>query len=548
MVFSFCLLVPSKQAEQIGNASLCEFDIMNADGVKQTFEDFTKIDKVWLIFFDITLYPDTFSNKSGLDTTHMNGLTRWIWVSRKHSNLLTHPVDFDVITFQLSKNVEETISVFVNASFIFEHRNLDNYSICVESLYGTIFKTILDGNKTNWLFCNRYFKGQDFKYILYMFSGSWLGYDFACFDSDHQTVAKATYIRKGTVNVIINIFIIVLCMYLPLFVLLLPSRYNVDQSNVQFYRKGEYPNSFARLMFRLHDIPKQDLTNEIHNIKDWFDQYDITLYKPEIHMSSCLFIITLATFIFEDLYIKKVISDYTFFPDTFHFWVSNIYVNVLLLTFSYLLAIPSLIMAISYFSEISSEFYSINPLGSIKIAEVWKNVEQEEKLYFGYTKFALKFLHRMSLFFNLDLWATSLTFPCSSESCLSKMCNIIIVCGAIILNFCLYFLFLMVPGIYFVLECFLCLPVKIAGLIICSEKKNYLLYMFRSSDDIGVWIEFVIYALLSKCNSICSTIYNIRYFCSGSSFCECFRNCVFILGRCFVNLYLCSKIYFFLSY
>lgn len=479
MVFCFCLFGSSTQDRHMSNSSLCDFNIINEDEVKRQFEDYSKIDNVWLIFFDISLSPKTFKNESGLDTQHMNGLTRWIWVSRKHSNLLTYPVDFDVITFQISKNVEKTISVFANVSFIFEQRNLQNYFICIESLYGNIFKTVLNGNKTDWLYCNRYFKGQDYKYILFMFTGSWLGFDFACFDSFHQTVASAIYIKKGTVNVIINIFIIVLCMYLPLFFLLLPNRYNADQSNVRFYRKGDYPNSFARLLFRLHDIPKQP-KKDIDSVEDWWSQYDITMFKPEIHISSCVYIITLATFFFEDHYIKQVIPDYTFFPETFHSLTSkvkNIQTNLFLLTLSYMLTIPFFIMAISYFSQMNSELYSINPFGCIKIKDVWQNVEKEEEIYFGYTKFALKFLHRISLFFSLDLWATIFTFPCKGDGYLSNMCNIVTVCFAFILNFCLYFLFLMVPGIYFVLEWFVCLPFKIIYLSF-KNSKNYCDYAF----------------------------------------------------------------------
>lgn len=246
----------SKQGGHQENTSICRFDIEAGGDAKHTFEDFTKMENAWLIYFDITLIPDPFIANTIFDGKQINGLTRWIWVSRKHSNLLSYPVDLDVITFQLSKNVEKKMAVVANASFLFDSINLDTYSICIESLYGTILENILNRNKTDWMFCNRYFEGQSYKFLLYELTGAWLGFDFACFDSVHDTVTSVTYIKKGTVNIVINIFFIVLCLYLPLLFLFLPNRYNVEQENVKFYRKGEYPNSFSRLILRLNDTPK----------------------------------------------------------------------------------------------------------------------------------------------------------------------------------------------------------------------------------------------------------------------------------------------------
>lgn len=223
LIFTFYGL--SKQDEYSVNVSLCEFEIVNKNDVKRTFDYLTKLDNVWLINFNIEILPKTFIFNTGFDKKQSYGLQRWIWVPRKHSYILSYPLDLDVVTFQLSQNVEKHISVIANASFIFDDRKLDDlYSMCIESLYGAILENILHANKTNWLFCNRYFDEQYYKNVLYELTGSWLGYDFICFDSLHHTQDSATHIKKGTVNVAINIFIMILCLYLPLLYLLLPYR------------------------------------------------------------------------------------------------------------------------------------------------------------------------------------------------------------------------------------------------------------------------------------------------------------------------------------
>ncbi|CAC5380438.1 unnamed protein product [Mytilus coruscus] len=301
----------SKQDEHSANVSLCKFDIMNVDEVKRTFEDFNSMDNVWLIYIDLTLQPATFIDETKFDDKQINGLTRWTWVPRKHSYLLTYPVDLAAITFRISRNVEKQIAVSVNASFMFDKMNLQNYSMCIESLYATILENILNGNKTDWFFCNRYFEGQDYKTVLYELTGSWLGYNFACFDSIHHKVTSATFIKTGTVNIVINIFIFLLCLYFPLLFLLMPDRFNIDRDDARFYRKGEYPYSFARIILRMHDTHIQE-TAEISSVEEWLDQFDIKQYKPEIHVFSFLYIVTLVMYILENNFIKQKLLDLLF--------------------------------------------------------------------------------------------------------------------------------------------------------------------------------------------------------------------------------------------
>lgn len=497
-IFTFCGL--SKQDEHSVKDSLCEFEIVNRDDVKRTFEYLTKLDNVWLINFDITILPETFITTTGFDNKQKNGIQRWIWVPRKHSYILSYPLDLDVVTFQLSQNVVKNISVNANASFLLKDSKLDDlYFMCIESLYDAILENILHANKTNWLFCNRYFDGQYYKNVLYELTGSWLGYDFICFDSFHLTQDSATYIKKGTVNVAINIFIMILCLYLPLLYLLLPYRYNTCLEDVQFYRKGEYPNSLARLTLRLHDVSKQKI-KEINSVEEWFEQFDINQFKPEIHVFSLLYIITLSTYSFGNQYIKILIPDYNYFPEFFKSWNSDINLcwDTLLFTISFFVNIPLFIIAMSFFSQSNSIYVSLNPFGRIHVKDVLTSIEEEENMYVGYTKFALKFLHRIDLFFSFNLWATSFNFVYKYEKDLpwySQLCNIVISIFVFIGNFCLYVVFLLIPINYFLLDCFVVFPFRFIMFMHKndSKKENNLrnLTMYYSFS----YILFVVYAI-----------------------------------------------------
>lgn len=496
-IFTFCGL--SKQVEHSVKDSLCEFEIVNRDDVKRTFEYLTKLDNVWLINFDITILPETFITTTGFDNKQKNGIQRWIWVPRKHSYILSYPLDLDVVTFELSQNVEKNISVIANASFLLKDSKLDDiYSMCIESLYDAILENILHANKTNWLFCNRYFDGQFYKNVLYELTGSWLGYDFVCFDSFHHTQDSATYIKKGTVNVAINIFIMVLCLYLPLLYLLLPYRYNTCSEDVQFYRKGEYPNSLARLTLRLHDVPKQEI-KEINSVEEWFEQFDINQFKPEIHVFSLLYIITLSTYSFGNQYIMILIPDYKYFPEYFKSWNSDIspLFDTVLFTISFFVNIPLFIIAMSFFSQSNSIYVSLNPFGRIHVKDVLTSIEEEENMYVGYTKFALKFLHRIDLFFSFNLWATSFNFVykwekgCSCSSVLYNICNILISIFVFIGNFCLYVVLLLIPINYFLLDCLVVFPFR------------FIMFMHKSDTKMGIclilysfsYMLFVLYAI-----------------------------------------------------
>lgn len=76
---------------------------------------------------------------------------------------------------------------------------------------------------------------------------------------------------------------------------MLPKRYNISKNEMRYYKKEEYPNSFARLILGLHDTPKHE-TSEANSI----EKFNIYQFKPEIHIFSLLYI--------EQLHPQKIIS------------------------------------------------------------------------------------------------------------------------------------------------------------------------------------------------------------------------------------------------
>lgn len=103
-------------------------------------------------------------------------------------------------------------------------------------------------------------------------------------------------------------------------------------------------------------------------------------------------------------------------------------------------------------------FFSLNPCGIIYVKDVLKNVEPEKIRYVGYTKFAMKFLDRMSCFFTLNLWTISFKYIFTADGYLSKIWNTVLTSLALFGNFCLYSLLLLVPAIPFLLDCFFVFP------------------------------------------------------------------------------------------
>ncbi|CAG2207526.1 unnamed protein product [Mytilus edulis] len=204
------------------------------------FDQFVRVEKADLVFFNIVV-DEEFLKNTTYDNKHENGVLRWIWVPKPKTDILSYPVDLDGITLQLTKSAERTIRVLVNASAYIPEHNTANYSICVQSLYQSLFNHILDQNTTDWKFCHRYFEGQYWKYVIYFILGSWVGYDFECFSTFCLDIGCASIVSKGTVNIVIIVFIFLLCANLPLFYLFLPKRQHISADHSMHYYKGDSP-------------------------------------------------------------------------------------------------------------------------------------------------------------------------------------------------------------------------------------------------------------------------------------------------------------------
>ncbi|CAC5408567.1 unnamed protein product [Mytilus coruscus] len=300
----------------------CQFNVLNLDQVKQQFFDFVSVDKASLVFFNIEINPE-FLNITSYDNIHENGILRWLWVADSQLYILSYPIDLDGITLQLTKSAERTVHLAVNATIDYQEHDASSYTICMQSLYLTIFGQILDRNETDWKFCHRYFEGQYWKKVLYFLMGSWLGYDFQCFNAICADIKCADVVKKGTVNIIIDICILLLCLNLPLFYLFLPKRQNTSSNNVMHYHKGESPYGFARFFLHLNKNTQALNVNKRQQRKkfpEWMTAYlnNSSNLKPEARILSFICLILLGIYILENIYLRQAIADFDKYTEIYH--------------------------------------------------------------------------------------------------------------------------------------------------------------------------------------------------------------------------------------
>ncbi|CAC5402813.1 SEC61A [Mytilus coruscus] len=284
------------------------------------FDQFVLVEKADLVFFNIEVNKE-FLNETTFDNIHENGILRWILVSNLKTDVLSYPVDLDGITLQLTKSAERTIDVFVNETVYIKDHNPLNYTICILSLYKTLFDQILDKNTCDWKFCHRYFEGQYWKHLMYNILGSWLGYDFECFNTFCSDIECADIVPKGIVNVVIDLFIFLLCINLPLFYLFLPKRQHISQNHAMHYYKGDSPYSFARLFLHLN-TNSQTVYNDkkCKTFSNWLRvlMKDSTILNPEAKVLSFFYFVLFGVFLLQKLYLRTAIADFDKYIDIYH--------------------------------------------------------------------------------------------------------------------------------------------------------------------------------------------------------------------------------------
>ncbi|CAC5402812.1 unnamed protein product [Mytilus coruscus] len=409
-------LQQTTQFNQSKNAT-CEFEILNPEWVKQRFDQFISVEKAELVLFHIEVNKE-FLNDTNFDNIHENGLLRWIWISDSKTAILSYPVDLDGLTLQLTKSVERTIHVYINASSTY----IPNYTQCFLSLYQTLSDQILYKNKTDGKFCHRHFKGQNWKHVMNFFLGSWLGYDFECFNTFCSDVRCADIVKKGTVNIAITLFIFLLCINFPLFHLFLPKRQHISAGHSMHYHKGDSPYSFARFFLHLNrnfqelDRHDGDNVDEGKSFSEWID-FLLTnshIVKPEAKVLTAFYFVLLGEFLLQELYIRKAIADFDKYSDIYHPYYLPFdetlldlkfkfkVLSILPFTCSFFYLLPVLLVYMSYYGQSKNTFVSLNPFGIKQFDEI---VEQQGSSikYTGYTQFAMKFLTRISFFFEKEL-------------------------------------------------------------------------------------------------------------------------------------------------
>lgn len=461
----------------------CQFEILNLESIKTQFEEFVLIDTANLVFFNIEINQE-FLNITSYDNIHKNGILRWLWVADSQLYILSYPIDLDGITLRLTQSTERTVHLAVNATIDIQEYDESNYTICIQSLYQTIFDNILDRNQTNWKFCHRYFEGQYWKKILYFMMGSWLGYDLQCFNVVCANTECSDIVTKGTVNIVIDICILLLCLNLPLFYLFLPRRQVISENQVMRYYKGESPYSFARLFLHLN---KKTETSNVHErqqrktCSEWFSKVldDVNDLEPEAKILSFLGFITIGIYILENEYLRQAIADFDEYteiyqPDSLFLKLSieGKYSSVVVFAMTFIFVFPGLLAYMSYYGQSKNTFISLNPFGIINFDNIVKQQNNYMK-FTGYTQFAMKFLNRISFFFKKELWVQTLSLPCSLRKfpCFIQYCiGVPFLLVVTPLNLIFYTLSLLLPMCHFIVDYVLLCPVKL--MIFFLERSN----------------------------------------------------------------------------
>lgn len=468
------------------NNITCQFHVLNLDHVKQQFFDFVSVDKASLVFFNIEVNQD-FLNITSYDNIHNNGILRWLWVADSQLYILSYPIDLDGITLQLTKSAERTVHLAVNATIDYQEHNASSYVICMQSLYLTVFDQILDRNETDWKFCHRYFEGQYWKKVLYFLMGSWLGYDFQCFNAICADIKCADIVKKGTVNIVIDICILLLCLNLPLFYLFLPKRQIISSNKVMHYHKGESPYGFARLFLHLNKNTQTLNVNERQQRKtfsEWMMAYlkNASNLKPEARILSFICLILLGIYVLENVYLRQAIADFDKYTEIYHPYdfsledaVHSTTINTVLFLMTFIIILPVLLAYMSYYGQSKDTFLSLNPFGLIGFDQI---INQQSKYmeYTGYTQFGMKFLNRISFFFKKELWIHTFSLPGCIRTYPKALLYPICVPYFLVvtpLNLILYTLALLLPMFHFVFDCFLLCPLKV------------FIVLVRNSNDCG---------------------------------------------------------------
>lgn len=505
--------------KQTTDTNGCYFKIIDIEKVKHQFTQLSTLGNVQMIRFNVDIHQNNSVSANSeyfqnLNELHSNGLERWMWMLKKHSHLLTYSPDFEVVTLNRSTSIQRNIYIPVEAYTNSNTTGESHYKNCTESLFFVIFKELLNQTNFNsdWLFCHRYFEGQKWKLgFLYKATGAWIGYDFECFSSNCKNTRCAQHIEKGRVNVIINIWILVVVCYFPLLFLLLPKRTVKKKSEHASYSMGDQPFSLTRYIFKLNSrkiwtvsdrlesfsVNFTQISNKTDEANIFTDEANIftneanifTDCLPEISLISVLYLIVMFVFFIQRFYFPKLIPDFNRYVDVYHpcitynllsdcdsekhsldlilGTITTIFAPMYFLVLSLIYihsdntylslnrSVQELIVHVknrknnSLTSSSNSilVFEDISPNDSSRITGSKNSISKCT----GYTKLAMKFLDRISIFVSSELWKKLLTPPIN--------CPLFLFIS-VPLNVFLYVTCLLVPIVPFLLDILFVFPIR----------------------------------------------------------------------------------------
>lgn len=230
---------------EVQNLTYCSFTLVEKNFKETKLQlDELKLQPVYLFYVQLELENQRFSMRQREELLH------WQFVLRSEKSLMSLPVDFDIITFNLFSTNSETL-LALNVSY--------NYSNCTENIsYASqslrvLLWSKLFANDTRYYLCHRELHEDFGRTLLYAITNIWIGYNFNC--STASTGENEVQNSIYYFTIVIEIFCYVLSLqFVWIFVLLdisFKNKKRVDNEYEPIYTRNERPYGPKQFLFKL---------------------------------------------------------------------------------------------------------------------------------------------------------------------------------------------------------------------------------------------------------------------------------------------------------
>lgn len=207
--------------------------------------DELKLQPIYLLNVNLLSENISFSMRQREEMLH------WQFVLWKEKSLISLPVDFDIITFNLISTEAEGL---LSLKILYKNSNCtENFSKAFQSLH-SLLSNELFANDTRYYLCHRELEDDYGRTLLYAITNIWIGYNFDC-----STASSGTNESQNNLNfyfiIVIEIFCYVLSLqFVWIFVLLdisFKTKHGVGDRYKPVYTRNERPYSLKQLLFKL---------------------------------------------------------------------------------------------------------------------------------------------------------------------------------------------------------------------------------------------------------------------------------------------------------